>query len=44
MCVPWTSENLSVGNGDASDMKECSGSAVLEMKRLQMWDGIEMLC
>lgn len=32
------------GNGDANDMKECSGSAVLEMKRLQMWDGIETLC
>jgi hypothetical protein len=27
------------GNGDANDMKECSGSAVLEMERLQMWGG-----
>ena len=37
VCLPWTSDNLFRGNGDANDMKECSGkSVVLGIKRLQM--------
>lgn len=32
VCVPWSTRNLSVENGDASDAKECSGSAVLERR------------